>query len=231
MLVEINRIFLVRPAGTWYKKQPMANTCTRIHLQAVFTVQNRDCMILNAWKEEFYKYISGIAQKYNQQLLLIHGMPHQFIILFGFRPSPSIADLMQTVKGSSSKWINDKNVFMISFQSRRYMGHFIVANLKCLPLFNTFRIKRSTLKQKPFPRNSMISWRSLKSILKTNISLNMRMLMITYPRSLKQLSHCFLPMPWPPVTLPAGRLIIKTNCASSTKNQIRTIDILRYYRF
>ena len=35
----------------------MANTYTQIHLQAVFTVQNRDCVINKQWKEELYKYI------------------------------------------------------------------------------------------------------------------------------------------------------------------------------
>ncbi len=36
-------------------------------------------------------------------------MPDHLHILFGFRPIQSLSDLMQDIKGSSSKWINEKN--------------------------------------------------------------------------------------------------------------------------
>jgi putative transposase len=93
----------------------MANTYTRIHIQAVFAVQNRECIIRNSWKEELYKYISGIVQNNNHKLLSINGMPDHIHIMFGLRPSQSIADLMQDVKGSSSKWINDKKLVQGKF--------------------------------------------------------------------------------------------------------------------
>jgi len=49
----------------------MANTYTQLHIQAVFAVQNRECIIRNSWKEELYKYISGIVQNNNHKLLSI----------------------------------------------------------------------------------------------------------------------------------------------------------------
>jgi putative transposase len=36
-------------------------------------------------------------------------MPDHVHILFGSRPSQSLSDLMQDVKGSSSKWITEKD--------------------------------------------------------------------------------------------------------------------------
>ena len=63
----------------------MANTYTQIHIQAVFTVQNRNCILLNSWKDELYKYISGIVNSNNHKLLAINGMPDHIHILFGFR--------------------------------------------------------------------------------------------------------------------------------------------------
>lgn len=33
----------------------MANTYTQIHIQAVFTVQNRECIIAKQWKEEHHR--------------------------------------------------------------------------------------------------------------------------------------------------------------------------------
>jgi REP element-mobilizing transposase RayT len=93
----------------------MANSYPQIHIQAVFAVQNRECIIRNSWKEEIYKYISGIVQNNNHKLLSINEMPDHIHILFGLRPSQSIADLMQDFKGSSSKWINDKKLVQGKF--------------------------------------------------------------------------------------------------------------------
>lgn len=102
----------------------MANTYTQIHIQAVFAVQNRDCIIRNSWKEELYKYIGGIVQSNNHKILSINGMPDHIHILFGLRPSQSIADLIQDVKGSSSKWINDKKFLHGKFSWQEGYGAF-----------------------------------------------------------------------------------------------------------
>lgn len=86
----------------------MANTYTQIHIQTVFTVQDRDSIILKNWKDDLYKYITGIVQNNNHKLLAIFGIPDHIHILFGLRPTQSLSDLMQDIKGSSSKWINEK---------------------------------------------------------------------------------------------------------------------------
>jgi Transposase and inactivated derivatives len=93
----------------------MANTYTQIHIQAVFTVQNRDCIIGKSWKDELFKYITGIIQNHGHKVLAINGMPDHVHVLFGMRPTQSLSDLMQDIKGDSSKWTNN----------RRFMaGHF-----------------------------------------------------------------------------------------------------------
>lgn len=102
----------------------MANTYTQIHIQTVFAVQNRECIIRDTWKEELYKYISGIVQSNNHKLLSINGMPDHIHILFGLRPSQSIAELMQDVKGGSSKWINDRKLVQGKFSWQEGYGAF-----------------------------------------------------------------------------------------------------------
>jgi putative transposase len=102
----------------------MANTYTQIHVQAVFTVQNRDCIILNSWKDELYKYISGIIQNNKHKLLSVNGMPDHIHIFFGLRPTQSISDLMQDIKGSSSKWINEKKFVKGKFSWQEGYGAF-----------------------------------------------------------------------------------------------------------
>lgn len=102
----------------------MANTYTQIHIQAVFAVQHRSCIIHNSWKDELYKYITGIVQNNNHKILAINGMPDHIHLFFGMRPTQSLSDLMQEVKASSSKWINEKGFTKHSFNWQEGFGGF-----------------------------------------------------------------------------------------------------------
>jgi len=102
----------------------MANTYTQIHIHAVFTVQNRDSIIKSNWQDDLYKYITGVLQKNNHKLLVINGMTDHIHILFGFRPTQSLSDLMQDIKASSSKWINEKKFIRAKFSWQEGYGAF-----------------------------------------------------------------------------------------------------------
>ena len=93
----------------------MANTYTQIHLQFVFAVKYRNGLIYESFKEELYQYISGIIKANNHKLLAINGMPDHLHIFIGMRPTQSISDLLQDIKGSSSKWINEKKFLKVKF--------------------------------------------------------------------------------------------------------------------
>lgn len=102
----------------------MANTYTQIHIQAVFCVQNRESLIRPDWKDDLYKYITGIVQNNDHKLLIINGMPDHIHLLVGLRPSQSLADLMKQVKEDSSKWINQKKLSRGRFSWQSGYGAF-----------------------------------------------------------------------------------------------------------
>jgi len=105
----------------------MANTYTQIHIHSVFAVQNRLCVISKSWQDELYKYISGIVKANGHKLLTINGMPDHVHVLFGMRPTQSLSDLMQDIKGSSSKWINEKGFVAGKFSWQEGYGSFSYA--------------------------------------------------------------------------------------------------------
>ncbi|MCD4678891.1 MAG: IS200/IS605 family transposase [Bacteroidales bacterium] len=105
----------------------MANTYTQIHIQVVFSVQNRSSVIQNTWKDELYKYITGIIQNNKHKLLAINGIPDHVHILFGLRPIQSISDLLQDIKGCSSKWINERKLTKGRFSWQEGYGAFSYA--------------------------------------------------------------------------------------------------------
>jgi putative transposase len=102
----------------------MANTYTQIHIQVVFAVQNRLSLIGNDWKDELYKYLSGVAQNNSHKVLQINGMSDHIHILIGLRPTQALADLMQMVKEDSSKWINTKGFVKGKFSWQSGYGAF-----------------------------------------------------------------------------------------------------------
>lgn len=102
----------------------MANTYTQIHIHAVFAVQNRNCVIDTKWSDELYRYITGIVQNNNHKLLAINGMPDHVHLLIGLRPTQSISDLMQDIKGNSSRWINEKKFLRGKFRWQEGFGAF-----------------------------------------------------------------------------------------------------------
>jgi len=102
----------------------MANTYTQIHIQAVFSVQNRISLIQDSWKDELYKYITGIIKNNGHKPLSINGMPDHIHVLFGLRPAQSLSELLQDIKGSSSKWINNKKLVKGRFSWQEGYGAF-----------------------------------------------------------------------------------------------------------
>jgi putative transposase len=102
----------------------MANTFTQIHIHAIFAVQNRISLISKTWEERLYQYITGIIQNHNHKLLSINGMPDHIHILFGMRPTQSLSDLMQDIKGDSSKWINENKFVEGKFSWQEGYGAF-----------------------------------------------------------------------------------------------------------
>ena len=102
----------------------MANTYTQIHIHTVFAVQSRKCLIKREWKDELYKYVTGIIHNYGHKVLQINGMPDHVHVLFGLRPTQSLSDLIQQVKQDSSAWINRKGFLSDKFSWQAGYGAF-----------------------------------------------------------------------------------------------------------
>lgn len=84
----------------------MANTFSQIYIQTVFAVSSRLSLIKPAFKEDLYKYMTGIVRNQGQKLIAINGMPDHVHILVGLRPAMALADLVQEIKVDSTNFIN-----------------------------------------------------------------------------------------------------------------------------
>ena len=98
---------LIAPLGAECESY-MANTYSQIYIQTVFAVDGRLSLIRPEFKEELYKYITGIVRNSKQKLIAINGMTDHVHILIGLKPAMALADLVQDIKVDSSKFINRK---------------------------------------------------------------------------------------------------------------------------
>jgi len=105
----------------------MANTYTQIHIHAVFAVKYRQALIHKSWKDELFKYITAIVQEKEHKMLIINGVEDHVHMLFGFRPTQSLSELMYNVKSFSSGWINKKGFLPVKFNWQNGYGAFSYA--------------------------------------------------------------------------------------------------------
>ncbi|MEO5776903.1 MAG: IS200/IS605 family transposase [Flavobacterium sp.] len=128
----------------------MANTYTQIHIQFVFAVKHRNGLIYSSFKDELYQYISGIIQNHDHKVLAINGMPDHIHILIGMRPTQSISDLLQDIKGSSSKWINEKKFLKVKFEWQEGYGAFSYSKSNVNAVINYIKNQEEHHKVKTF---------------------------------------------------------------------------------
>ena len=102
----------------------MANTYTQIYIMFVFSVKNRQNLIVEKYEPEIHKYISSIVKAHSQKLICINGTNDHLHILVSIKPNISISDLMKEVKANSSKWINEKKWFEEKFFWQKGFGAF-----------------------------------------------------------------------------------------------------------
>ncbi len=105
----------------------MANTYTQLYFHIVFAVKGRKNHISNKWKDELYKYITGIVTNKNQKLMIINGMPDHIHLLIGTKPNCTLSDLVRDIKANSSKWINQKQLIKGKFEWQTGFGAFTVS--------------------------------------------------------------------------------------------------------
>jgi REP element-mobilizing transposase RayT len=102
----------------------MAGTFSQIYIQIVFAVKNRDSLISHTWKDELFKYITGIVQNKGQKMLEINGTSNHIHFLIGMKPTCCLSDLVREIKKSSNTFVKEKRFTKFNFQWQEGFGAF-----------------------------------------------------------------------------------------------------------
>jgi putative transposase len=102
----------------------MSGTYTQLYIHCVFAVKGRENLISPKWKEDLYKYISGIIKGKEQKPIIVNGMPDHVHILIGLSPTMPVSDIVRDIKNNSSKFINERRFIQGKFQWQSGYGAF-----------------------------------------------------------------------------------------------------------
>ncbi|GAB6142262.1 hypothetical protein JCM14076_29910 [Methylosoma difficile] len=106
----------------------MPSTFTQIYIHYVFTVKGRQNLLRQPWRDEVFKYISGIIKAKNQKPIIVNGMADHVHVFVGLKPTMAIADLVRDIKNNSSNFINEKNFVDGKFAWQEGYGAFSYAH-------------------------------------------------------------------------------------------------------
>lgn len=128
----------------------MANTYTQLYFHIVFAVKGRQNHISKKWKDELYKYITGIVTNRNQKMMIINGMPNHIHILVGTKPNCNLSDLVRDIKANASKWINEKKFVNGKFEWQTGFGAFTIGQSQIPKILNYIKAQEEHHKKKSF---------------------------------------------------------------------------------
>lgn len=102
----------------------MAGTFYQIYIQFIFAVHGRENLLHKSWRDEVFKYMSGIIKGKNQKPIIVNGVSDHVHVFVGLRPSIRICDLVRDIKNNSSRFINEKKFLPGKFEWQDGYGAF-----------------------------------------------------------------------------------------------------------
>jgi len=105
----------------------MAGTFTHLIYHIVFSTKRRYPMIEDAFKHRLYEYMGGIVRSKEGQLLAIGGIEDHIHLAVKLKPTEGLSKTIGGLKGNSSKWLNEHNLYDGHFSWQAGFGAFSVS--------------------------------------------------------------------------------------------------------
>lgn len=102
----------------------MAGTFSQIYIQVVFAVKGRENLLQKSWRDEVFKYISGIIKEKGQKPIIVNGVEDHVHLFIGLKPSMCLSDLVRDIKNNTTNFINDKKLTKKKFFWQEGFGAF-----------------------------------------------------------------------------------------------------------
>lgn len=101
-----------------------SGTFSQIYIQLVFVVKGRENLLKKTFREEVFKYMSGIVKAKGQKSIIINGVEDHVHLFIGLKPSMRLSDLVRDIKNNTTNFINEKRFVVGKFAWQEGYGAF-----------------------------------------------------------------------------------------------------------
>ncbi len=101
-----------------------SGTFSQIYIQLVFVVKGRENLLKKTFRDEVFKYMSGIVKAKGQKSIIINGVEDHVHLFIGLKPSMRLSDLVRDIKNNTTNFINEKRFVKGNFCWQEGYGAF-----------------------------------------------------------------------------------------------------------
>lgn len=101
-----------------------SGTFSQIYIQLVFVVKGRENLLKKTFRQEVFKYMSGIVKAKGQKSIIINGVEDHVHLFIGLKPSMRLSDLVRDIKNNTTNFINERKFAVGRFAWQEGYGAF-----------------------------------------------------------------------------------------------------------
>jgi len=102
----------------------MPQSLSKLYVHLVFSTKDREPLLLRPLRERVHAYLATVLKNLDSPAQKIGGTSDHVHILFRMSKNHALADVVETVKTSSSKWIKTQSPALRSFHWQNGYGGF-----------------------------------------------------------------------------------------------------------
>ena len=102
----------------------MANTYTQLNMHVVIAVYGRDNALTKRNRVKIFEYINGTMKGLGLFPLAVNGFTDHVHLFFSMPPNLALSKVVQEIKASTSKWINQQRLVLGRFSWQEGYGAF-----------------------------------------------------------------------------------------------------------
>lgn len=114
----------------------MSHSYYKIWLHIIFTTKNREPYLTSNVEDVIFNYLRDQFIELGCNVKIINGMPDHVHCLIQQNPNKSIAEIIKQIKGASSHWVNQNNIYPSKFAWQTGYGVFSVSESQIEKVFH-----------------------------------------------------------------------------------------------
>jgi len=105
----------------------MPQSLSRLLIHLVFSTKNRERLLTPSIQTELHPYLAGTLDNIQCPSLQVGGVEDHVHVLFGLSRTRTVAEVVEILKTSSSKWLKTKDLRLADFHWQSGYGAFSVS--------------------------------------------------------------------------------------------------------